>query len=285
MKFLTPPENDDEFELLELSKNQRLSSYPLLANYLPLMGALYAQYISSDGNPWKIKPCHMADELKVSLRSHYTNEIKERLSFLSYYRNRLSPRVCLMCGGYGAGTLDHYLPKNEYPEFSIFSKNLVPACSCNTRRREIVKGDNTNQRIIHPYYDDFNDIRLYKIVFLGSLEDPVIDIDVIDKDHDQSELIKFHMEEVLIKNKIIYWMIDLWSNLSTVPNNPLMVNIRFDRLKVIDLPRLKREIKRLLDISDGSVGTKNSWNSIFYYGLLEDEERLKKLLPIINSMI
>lgn len=285
MKFLTPPENDDEYELLELSKNPRLGSYPLLANYFPLINALYIQYTEFKGDPWLIEPCHMTSELKTSMRSHYKSEIKERLSFLSHFRNELSPRICLMCGGYGAGTLDHYLPKEEYPEYSIFSKNLVPACSCNSRRKEVVKGKDSRQRIIHPYYDDFSDARLYKVVFSGSLEAPVIDLEVINKTHEQYELLEFHLDEVLIKNNIIHWMIDLWSNLYTTPASSLMNNIRFDSLKVIDLSRLQREVERLLINSDGDSGTKNSWNSIFYFGLLEDEDRLRDFLPVVNSML
>lgn len=45
---------------------------------------------------------------------------------------------CQYCCGLHTGgelTLDHYLPKNEFPEFSVLGENLVPCCAaCNTRR-------------------------------------------------------------------------------------------------------------------------------------------------------
>lgn len=63
--------------------------------------------------------------------------------------------VCPFCGIGESSTLDHYLPKELYPEFSIFSKNLVPSCgSCNTRKSTLVVDKDTSVRcFLHPYYD------------------------------------------------------------------------------------------------------------------------------------
>jgi len=60
---------------------------------------------------------------------------------------------CPMCGYAQAASLDHYLPKSLYPEYSIFSVNLVPACpTCN-----LIKGNlcsqHPDERFLHPYYD------------------------------------------------------------------------------------------------------------------------------------
>lgn len=61
--------------------------------------------------------------------------------------------ICPFCGFAQASTLDHYLPKQKYPSFSISPLNLVPSCSdCNTGKNEDVAGNELEQ-IIHPYYD------------------------------------------------------------------------------------------------------------------------------------
>lgn len=42
---------------------------------------------------------------------------------------------CWLCGGPGADTLDHLLPKRDYPELMFALENLRPAHrSCNSRR-------------------------------------------------------------------------------------------------------------------------------------------------------
>jgi hypothetical protein len=63
---------------------------------------------------------------------------------------------CPFCGMGETSTLDHYLPKETYPQFSIFSRNLVPACaSCNTLKRDRIRDEDTQVRLfLHPYFDD-----------------------------------------------------------------------------------------------------------------------------------
>lgn len=60
---------------------------------------------------------------------------------------------CPMCGSLHSGTLDHIFPQSDYPEFAVFSRNLVPACKCNSKRQNDLLGDGQGERILHPYYD------------------------------------------------------------------------------------------------------------------------------------
>lgn len=61
---------------------------------------------------------------------------------------------CPLCGGLGhARTIDHYLPKANYPQFSILPYNLVPACrDCNTDKGNPIITD-AGKQLFHPYYD------------------------------------------------------------------------------------------------------------------------------------
>ena len=183
MKKITPPEIDDKQELYYLSENRRLGSYPLLRDYRDQITNAYDEYLDQKANPWVLKRSSLPRELQDYLRSHYRSEIKDSLLFLTEYRKKLSPDLCLMCGGFGHGTLDHYLPKECYADFSLFSKNLVPACLCNTKRGTTIKGETDGERIIHPYFDDFLGARLYQSKFEGTFETPKITYQVIDKDH------------------------------------------------------------------------------------------------------
>lgn len=62
---------------------------------------------------------------------------------------------CPFCGIGESSTLDHYLPKEQYPEFAIFPENLIPCCAvCNTRKRDRVLIDGTDVRMfLHPCFD------------------------------------------------------------------------------------------------------------------------------------
>ncbi|RDV05220.1 HNH endonuclease [Undibacter mobilis] len=65
-----------------------------------------------------------------------------------------SSGVCPMCGQGKVSTLDHYLPKSRYAQYSIFAKNLVPCCrDCNTEKRVLVAASAGDQAF-HPYFDD-----------------------------------------------------------------------------------------------------------------------------------
>lgn len=61
---------------------------------------------------------------------------------------------CPYCADIGtARTLDHYLPKSKFPQFSVHPQNLVPACrDCNADSGAEFPLS-TEQQPIHPYLD------------------------------------------------------------------------------------------------------------------------------------
>src|SRR5690606_34072146 len=61
---------------------------------------------------------------------------------------------CPLCGHRQVATLDHYLPKSEFPAFAVLPLNLIPACrDCNSAKlaRVVLSA---NEQTLHPYYDD-----------------------------------------------------------------------------------------------------------------------------------
>lgn len=60
---------------------------------------------------------------------------------------------CPMCGFGEISTLDHYLPRAEFPEFAILALNLVPACGrCNQLKGTHV-GLEPGLQFLHPFFD------------------------------------------------------------------------------------------------------------------------------------
>jgi len=62
---------------------------------------------------------------------------------------------CPFCGGIGQPkTLDHYLPKANYPFFSVLPANLVPSCrDCNAGKSNNLALQ-PGKQVLHPYFDN-----------------------------------------------------------------------------------------------------------------------------------
>jgi hypothetical protein len=66
--------------------------------------------------------------------------------------------ICPTCGARPVGSLDHYLPKEQYPLLSVLPLNLTPMCSdCNRKKGTITVGSDVD-RFLHPYFDSYENI-------------------------------------------------------------------------------------------------------------------------------
>lgn len=124
---------------------------------------------------------------KDAMRHAYTVETAPMTELRGDLLKRISVARCPFCGISESSTLDHYLPKEKYPEFSVFPMNLIPSCAiCNTRKRDRILDEGTNVRMfLHPCYDTipdaaFVDVRVrmkedalivtYRVVQPGGIE-------------------------------------------------------------------------------------------------------------------
>lgn len=60
---------------------------------------------------------------------------------------------CPLCGRGIATTLDHQLPKSEYPILAITPANLVPACSTCNQKKSNKDAADESEMLLHPYFD------------------------------------------------------------------------------------------------------------------------------------
>ncbi|SEQ18371.1 HNH endonuclease [Streptococcus equinus] len=77
---------------------------------------------------------------------------KKTQSVREYLLNQISGNACVYCEKRsGNDTLDHVLPKSNYPYLTVSPLNLVSSCStCNSKKGATI----TN--LVHPYFDEFN---------------------------------------------------------------------------------------------------------------------------------
>lgn len=281
MKKIDPPFVDDAEELRLLSLNTRLKDFILLERNRNELLLQYANYERYHGSPWEVDTIGLEDDLVKRVKSLYESPPLDQLQFIEKYRDILSPDVCPMCGGLGKGTLDHYLPKDDYPDFTIFSKNLVPACDCNSKRNTTIKGDSEPERVIHPYYDTFIKQRVYKAKLSGDFESPDISMILVDASHDEKDILEFHLEAVIINNKILNWLDKRWGAMFTKPHKLLKPHLPSRRVSGEDV---REAIVEKLDLSDEEYDTPNNWWSFLYAGLLDCEVRLDDIANKVNEM-
>jgi 5-methylcytosine-specific restriction endonuclease McrA len=63
---------------------------------------------------------------------------------------------CPLCGQRDVASLDHHLPKMQFPQLAVLPTNLIPACS-NCNRVKLSQTPQTSaEETLHPYYDQVN---------------------------------------------------------------------------------------------------------------------------------
>lgn len=83
-------------------------------------------------------------------------------------RNACVLNRCPLCDVGFVTTLDHHLPKSEYPVLAVTPTNLVPSCTwCQDAKDDFYPATQDGQTF-HPYFDDFEtDVWLKAVVVEG----------------------------------------------------------------------------------------------------------------------
>lgn len=117
--------------------------------------AAYQGYEDAVPEVGELEKAPLTDLQKEAMRHAFTVETEPMTALRGDLLGRISVARCPFCGISESSTLDHYLPKEKYPEFSVLPKNLVPSCAvCNTRKRDRILNEETNVRMfLHPCYD------------------------------------------------------------------------------------------------------------------------------------
>jgi hypothetical protein len=181
-----------------------------------------------------------------------------------------------MCGSLKSGTLDHVFPRSRYPELSIFSRNLVPACDCNTKRGDRFKGSRRYERVLHPYFDAELNRRLIRADISESLDGfvrPEIDLRIcVRSSHRIYPAVKFHLENVLQRTDVVPYLEGFWLKILRNPEDYLRLPER-----LFTQAELDGSVTRQLGILDRRRSTPNNWDSMLFAGLAANR-RAKRFL-------
>ncbi|HDU8309354.1 hypothetical protein [Morganella morganii] len=268
MKKLPSPAVNDTQKITATSQRRRLNktSYPHLHNELQSILTGYQNYDANNGNALSVAKVNITNELSIALKKHYASPPTD-LKFIDDLRAS-SPNVCPMCGSLKTGTLDHLFPKDDYPCFSVYSKNLVPACDCNSKRKTNLTDG--NKRILHPYYDFLLNQRLLSCNITQDSQFPKAKIEIayVLPQHLEIDSIKYHTEKVVLPSGIINWLEGEWD---TTTQNP---SLKIQTLPSANIPTItdfSEYLNDALNRYDQSYSTPNNWFSIFIHGVLNSQ--------------
>ncbi len=132
----------------------------------PQVLAAYQSYENAVPEVGNLDKALLTNPRKEAMRHAYDVETLPMTTLRGNLLKRIIVARCPFCGISESSTLDHYLPKEHYPEFSIFPKNLVPCCAlCNTRKRDMILEQGTDVRMfLHPCYDTIPDIEFLTVL-------------------------------------------------------------------------------------------------------------------------
>lgn len=123
-----------------------------------ILKVLYEQYDAQNGSVTSGQHGAVASDKADAIKGQYVKTYKGEVHY--YLRDSLMKNVhrCPYCSINQPSTLDHYMPKSDYPALSMCRLNLVPMCSdCNRKKNNYPYTD-----FIHSYYQTFPDCSFLK---------------------------------------------------------------------------------------------------------------------------
>ncbi|MBY3297647.1 HNH endonuclease [Rhizobium laguerreae] len=258
MLVLDFPVVKDEASLKQILKDSK---------WLPYSAAwrqAYKNYDTVNGDPWRIAPVGFREEEAEKQRALYKSR-SSRGGPIGRIRSQGGLKCCPMCGSPMTGSLDHYLPKEDYPEFSIYSKNLVPACpACNSGTKGVTYcGKVPSERFLHPYFDKIASGPIWRVVVKPPFAAPAFEAQVLPgPPPSEQEQIAFHLAHILGEQ----FHLNIATSFGCVPQQ---IRDDLERMPVIDCKATQVALGRLLR-SAVTTGSTNGWGAALCRGILSD---------------
>lgn len=180
---------------------------------------------------------------------------------------------CPMCGSETHKTVEHFLPRSPWAEFSFFSLNLVPSCgTCNNKRGNRANSPTSAVRPLHPYYDHkLLDRRLYRTKISPPFAAPKFEYEVCAAVGAKSRSrVDHHLKHSVDPVEYQQFCVNRWSE------------ARLEVRRCATLAKWKKTLQERLQDAEATGGI-NSWRSAFYSGLLARKDAVRWLYQFKHS--
>jgi len=232
-------------------------------------------YMDIFGNPEHIGPSIVTDENSGKFINLYLSpkiDSAQKVEVLDIIRQH-GLDYCPSCGEDGyPRTLDHYLPKEKFPEFSILSSNLVPMCdTCQGEKLSKTVTDDGEKIFLHPYYDRLDNIQVLVAQIIPPFTSGTITRLGINHDLqpvDLRQLCERHFQEIGIDSRY-----DRYFQQQYLRIKKLFAQAR--TVANIDLNDVINDVSQFKRMA--SFKSVNSWDHVFYSSVIKNTPLLQYL--------
>lgn len=158
INYCVSKEIDDKSVLEEVIKRKHEPEKSKLKKYESYIKEDYDNYQKKSKKLEKINADkRISEEAKEILIKTYDNNPKALQEAKTKIKSNL-PQIlkakCPYCMISAHSTFDHYLDKSDYPEFSLLSLNLIPACAeCNSLKQSLKCDSSGNRLFVNFIFD------------------------------------------------------------------------------------------------------------------------------------
>lgn len=269
MKNLNPPElnNIDRFKEIAISKTQ--TKKERLLSLIDIVFERYEEYSTkakSVGDLSELNKRIWNSENKEVLSHCYISKTNSLDKLKKDIRESQESIKCQYCGIIPTSdTFDHYLPKSDFPEYSILPDNLIPCCPrCNTN-----KGDNWiengNRQILHLYFDEIPDERYLFAELDYENGNIIVNFNLINNgniDNDFFKIIEAHYKSLSLMKRFKKQVNEVISTIK--------YDIKYSEINNFQSEKVKELIKRKAKILQDKEGI-NSWEGAVIEKLAESD--------------
>ncbi len=247
----------DDIELLNtiVSERENGANKIFFQTYKSTWIQRYAEYISNLGNPESINNSTLQTD---------------KSKFINLYLSK--PHSIETC------IIDPL--KDIYPEYSILTKNLVPACdACQKADAKGSKecNDDGERLFLHPYYDNIDGLEILKLEIVppydrGTNYILTVSDDIINQP--LKSLCERHIETLLINDRFRIFFSAEFIRLKMLVLEMIYEN-GIDREDIINFLKMFHSKEKKVSI--------NYWHTIFYKAVIEDENLIEYLKSLENE--
>ena len=269
MKNLELP-NIDNVKLWEdIVSHRRIVSRELLKSYKRKVIDRYTDYEKNFTSLDSIKP--LTTSTWSAVKDELTGLYGDNVEFKKTKKVLFNTVKCPYCTLSRPNTLDHYFDKSDYPEFSVFTPNLVPCCSeCNGLKGTIVFDDKNKRPFIHFYLDNLPDYKFLFVRFNLINQIPEVSIEFCFKeDEPMKDQIQSHFARLNLINK---YKEVINEKISIIIGEIQMAKRDGDDITVICRTLTNRYISFVNNLGE------NYWETCMYEGVLSSDGFIESIV-------
>jgi hypothetical protein len=226
-------------------------------------------YIAEHGNPESVPKWPAIHGHRTRFHTLYNTpqEHNSHYPVLKDLRDRKF-QFCPSCGEEGSpSTIDHYLPKEDYPHFSVTPANLTPMCdACQTAKGQETVDEDGHRIFLHPYFDEFLTAQVVRLTIgrpFNAPEDFALEpVDGLDPD--LAALVRRHIRGLHMEERYGAFFRDEYMRLLRLSQEARELGLDIAE----DIPTFLRLYRKK---------AVNLWPHIFYTAVQADDELIEYL--------